>query len=163
MAWWGHNLLLRASAEEEETKRRGDSSADLTESVKDIIYNSFLSSLYFLLSILTYGYLFFLIFIFFFQNDSVASRIFLKLAESVAEPYLGLIGVYLFVKEIRRRRGFGRKGFGEIFVALWLLLFFISSFLVFFSQKYHFGPVYNLILTNSLATIIIRLGTVLHF
>ena len=164
MAWWGHNLQLKAMAEEKAKAERRDAvSGFLPQSVKDAIYNNFLSILHFFLGFVAYGYLITVAIVFFLQDELQIPPAMLRIVESLSEPYLGAIGIYLFIKEIRSRRGTKSKIWNEVFVGIWLVFFFAASILTFVSKHYHIDPLYNLIMTNSLASIIIRLGTVLHF
>lgn len=164
MAWWGHNLQLKALAEEKAMAGKRDAvSGFLPRSIKEVIYNHFLAILHFLLSFVAYGYLLLVAVVFFFRDELAIPPAIIRLVESLSEPYLGAIGIYLFVKEIRSRRGVKSRILNEAFVGIWLVFFFAASILTFMSKYYHIDPLYNLIMTNSLAAIIIRLGTVLHF
>ena len=164
MAWWGHNLQLKALAEERAGAEKRDTvSGLLSQSVKDAIYNNFLALLHFSLGFIAYGYLLLVVAVFFLQEEMAIPPAVLRIVESLSEPYLGAIGIYLFIKEIRSRRGAKSRILNEAFVGIWLIFFLAASILTFVSKHYHIDPLYNLIMTNSLASIIIRLGTVLHF
>lgn len=75
------------------------------------------------------------------------------------EPYLGGLGVYVVLKEIeKRRRGSPSRHYGEYFVIAWMGLLFVSTMFVLFFAEYHFDAVYKVIITNSLATLVIYIG-----
>lgn len=82
---------------------------------------------------------------------------------ALQEPYLGALGVYVVLKEIRKRHHhLDSRHFGELFVFLWMLLLLSSSLFVLILPEYHFDSLYRLIITNSLATLIIYIGGILH-
>lgn len=83
------------------------------------------------------------------------------LLEALSEPYLGALAVYTVLKEIRKRRsgGFASLHRGELFVAAWLLLLVFTTAAVILTESYYFDAVYKLILTNSLASLMIYLGS----
>lgn len=83
------------------------------------------------------------------------------LLDALSEPYLGSLAVYTVLKEIRKRRAGGRVSLhrGEWFVAAWLILLVITTAAVIFAQSYYFDLTYKLILTNSLASLMIYIGS----
>lgn len=81
---------------------------------------------------------------------------------ALQEPYLGALGVYVVLKEIRKRRHQIKiPHHGEYFVAVWIVLLIISTALVVTSPAFRFNEVYKIILTNSLATLIIYIGSLI--
>lgn len=85
------------------------------------------------------------------------------LLDAFQEPYLGGLGIYVVLKEIDKHRHQKiSRHYGEYFVSAWMGLFFLSTLLVIFSPEYHFDAVYKIIITNSLATVIIFMGGLLH-
>lgn len=118
--------------------------------------------LYFWLGSFTNIYLFTLT-AFFFTGAYGEWKILSGFLEALQEPYLGAVGIYVVLKEIRKRRyGLTSRHRGEIFVFLWGLLLFISSLFVVFVPFYNFDEVYKLIITNSLATILIYIASLIN-
>ena len=75
------------------------------------------------------------------------------------EPYLGGLAVYVVLKEIEKRRhGRPSRHYGEYFVVAWMGLLFVSTMFVLFFAEYSFDAVYKVIITNSLATLVIYIG-----
>lgn len=83
--------------------------------------------------------------------------------EALEGPYFACVGVYVILKEIEKRRHHrpGRH-WGELFVGAWVVLLFAATAMVFFSSSYHFDVIYKIILANSLVTLVVYLGGVIH-
>lgn len=121
-----------------------------------------IDALYFLIGALTHFYGAILAFIFFFRAAESVPLL-AGILGALQEPYLGGLGVYVILKEIRKRRHHEpSKHYGEFFVAMWLALLAASTLMVFSSPQYHFNEIYKLIITNSLATLIIYIGGLIH-
>lgn len=86
-----------------------------------------------------------------------------KLIDALTEPYLGALGVYTVLKEIAKHRT-GRRALhrGEWYVVAWLLLLAVSTSAVALTDQYRFDLVYRLIITNSLAALMIYIGSRIH-
>lgn len=83
--------------------------------------------------------------------------------DALSEPYLGGLAVYVILKEIRKkRRDLPSLHRGERFVAAWLTLFAATSLAVVLSEFYRFDVAYRLIVSNSLASFMVYLGSRLH-
>lgn len=118
--------------------------------------------LYFWLGSFTNIYLFTLT-AFFFTHAAGEWKILSGLLDALQEPYLGAVGIYVVLKEIRKRRyGDLSRHHGEIFVFLWGFLLFIASIFVIFSSFYEFDEIYKLIITNSIATLLIYIASLLN-
>lgn len=99
----------------------------------------------------------------FFLHADMAWPIVVGLLQALQEPYLGALGVYVVLKEVRKRAHKEKSLHkGEFFVGMWLLLLLTSTLSVIFISRYHFDLVYKMIITNSLATLIIYLGGVIN-
>jgi len=86
-----------------------------------------------------------------------------RLLDALAEPYLGALAVYTVLKEVRKRREGRSRGYrGEWYVAAWLVLLAVTTAAVMFTARYQFDVVFGLILGNSLASLMIYLGSRLH-
>ncbi|MBI4132126.1 MAG: hypothetical protein HY474_00670 [Candidatus Sungbacteria bacterium] len=85
-----------------------------------------------------------------------------RLLDALSEPYLGALATYVVLKELRKRRGVPPLHRGEHFVAAWLILLAVTTLAVAFTATYRFDPVYHLIISNSLASFIIFLGSRIH-
>lgn len=84
------------------------------------------------------------------------------MVDALQEPYLGGLGIYVVLKELRKRTSrIKSRHLGEYFVAAWLGLLALATALVFFSPDYRFDAIYRIIVTNSLATGLIYLGGVI--
>ena len=129
----------------------------------EFMKNHSLDILYVFFGFITHAYLAVILISFFLQNYIPETLI--HLADSLSEPYLGIIGIYLVLKEVRIRTGklVPHRVLGEAFVAVWVILLFVSSLLTFLSESYHVDDVYRLIITNSLASVIIRIGTLFRY
>src|SRR3989304_1238969 len=129
----------------------------------EFIQNHSLDILYSLFAFITHAYFVVILLSFFLQSYIPHSTI--RLADSLSDPYLGIIGIYLVLKEVRIRTGTSRsyRVLGEVFVVAWVLLLFTSTVLTFVSESYHVDDVYKLIVTNSLASVIIRIGTLFKY
>ena len=118
--------------------------------------------LYFWLGSFTNIYLFTLA-VFFFTQVAGEWKVLSGFLEALQEPYLGAVGIYVVLKEIRKRRyGLTSRHRGEIFVFLWSLLLFISSIFVAFSSLYDFDGIYKLIITNSIATMLVYIAGLIN-
>lgn len=161
MAWWIDILFLKKHFEEIPGKENGESIfVSLMRAVRRALYDNFVDTLHHVLVVATYAYLLTNIVVFFFQRSLPAS--FSWLIAAFSEPYLGALGIYIVVNEIRRRRG--RKVYAHLNSAatlLWFALLVTSSLLVYFGETYHLNVIYRTIVTNSFAAFIIRLGTIL--
>lgn len=161
MAWWTDILFLKRHLEESQGRESGSGLfARFLCAIRRVLYDNFVDTLHHLLFVATYSYLAANIAVFFFQSSM--PRTFTTLVETFSEPYLGALGIYVVVNEIRRRRG--RKvypHFSSVFTALWIVLLTVSTALVYFGDTFYFNAVYRTIVTNSFAAFIIRLGTVL--
>ncbi len=161
MAWWIDILFLKKHFEGTQRKENGESIfVSLMRAVRRVLYDNFVDTLHHVLVVATYAYLLTNIVVFFFQQSlpSVASW----LLAAFSEPYLGALGIYIVVNEIRRRRG--RKVYmrlGSVATIIWFALLVTSSLLVYFGDTYHLNTVYRTTVTNSFAAFIIRIGTVL--
>ncbi len=86
-----------------------------------------------------------------------------KLLDALTEPYLGALAVYTVLKEIQKRRsGQSAARRGEWYVAAWLLLLVLATLAVASSEPYRFDTVYKLIIANSLAALMIYIGSRIH-
>ena len=161
MAWWIDIIFLKKRFEETTRKENGDGIfVSLMRAVRRALYDNFVDTLHHVLVVATYAYLFTNIVVFFFQQSLPASSSWLLAAFS--EPYLGALGIYIVVNEIRRRRG--KKLYPYLGTAAtfsWFALLVTSSLLVYFGETYHLNIVYRTTVTNSFAAFIIRIGTVL--
>lgn len=119
-------------------------------------------ALYFIIGTLTHFYGAALAFLFFFRAASLWPLL-VGILDALQGPYLGGLGVYVILKEIRKRRHYEpSKHWGEWFVAMWLALLAVSSIMVFFSAEYTFDATYKLIIANSLATLAIYVGGLIN-
>ena len=118
--------------------------------------------LYYLLSFFTYIYFLAAAYLFFSSHTDfyyVSVRIF----RALSEPYLGAVGIYVILKEIRKQRlNIESRHRGELFVYVWLLLLLVAGALVIFSQSYQFDEMMTNIMTISLVLVTIYIGGAIH-
>lgn len=101
--------------------------------------------------------------ILFFSRAGAEWPILSGLLDALQEPYLGGLGVYVVLKEVEKRRhGSESKHYGEYFVSAWMGLLFLSTLLVLLSSEYNFDAAYKIIITNSLATLALFIGGLIH-
>lgn len=118
--------------------------------------------IYAALGVFTYLYLVTLAVVFFGGLEDEWRTVFVLL-DSLQEPYLGALGIYVILKEIRkRRRDYPSRYAGEFFVALWLLFLLVSTLITIFSPEFNFAATYKIILTNSLVALIAYIGSLIH-
>lgn len=163
MAWWTELLFFRGGIQ-----FHNDDFAPIeenfTEKVRGLLHEylkeNFVDLLYYVLSIFTYFYLAAVILVFFFEYSFPPA--FPYIVDTLSEPYLGALGVYVVVKEIERRRGRQiRRRWGELFAHIWIIFLICASLAVYFSEYYHLSPLYQTVVTNALAALIIRIGTII--
>ena len=126
----------------------------LAESAVDLLYYvvGFFTALYFLVA----AYLFF-------KGGGVYYDVAVRVFDSLSEPYLGSVGIYVILKEIRKRNSKTKsKHLGEYFVYFWLLLFLIAVVLTWISPNYHFDQLMGAITTITLASLVIYTGGIIH-
>lgn len=80
---------------------------------------------------------------------------------ALQEPYLATLAIYVILKELRRQHMHNHFSLhrGEHFVVMWLLLLVATSYAVLFTKQYQFDLSYRLVISNSLASLIIFLGS----
>lgn len=154
-------MFLKRRFEEIKSQENGSNLfVRFMRALRGIFYDNFVDTLHHALVVATYTYFAGNITIFFFQDS--LSRNFIFIVEAFSEPYLGALGIYIVVNEIRRRRGKNvHPHFSTAFAASWMILLVVSTVLVYFGDTYHFNTVYRTIITNSFAAFIIRLGVLL--
>lgn len=126
----------------------------LAESAVDFLYYAvgFFTSLYFLAA----AYLFFI-------GGGEHNDILIKIFDALSEPYLGSVGIYVILKEVRKRNlRIKSKHFGEYFVLAWSTLFLISASLVIWSPNFIFDTLMSAITTITLALVVIYTGGLIH-
>lgn len=163
MAWWTELLFFRGGIQydiEDFTIQEENFGARVRRLLHEYLKENFVDILYYLLSIFTYLYLAATILVFFFEHNLPRSIPFI--VDTLSEPYLGALGVYVVVKEIERRRGRQiKRRWGELFAHIWILFLITASSTVYFSENYHLSPLYQTVVTNALAALIIRIGTII--
>lgn len=163
MAWWTHLLFFKRqlAMQEDANSKDGGYFAVFGRAIKQYIYDNFIDLLYIFLSLFTYLYLGLSIVTFFFETS--VPKAFPRIIDILSEPYLGALGIYVVVKELERRRGkITSRRWGEAFTATWFIFFITATFFTFFFDGYDLDGVYKTVVTNALAAIIIRIGTILR-
>ncbi len=159
MAWWEslREFLYTSILKEPGENNSGDvveNRIGLRRGAVDILF--------FWLGLFTDFYLVSLAILFFGHGGHVAS-VMVSVLDAFQEPYLGALGVYVVLKEIRKRRKqLPSQHYGEFFIFFWMLLLGVSSIAVWFFNGYYFDEVYKLIITNSLASAIIYIGGIIN-
>lgn len=115
-----------------------------------------------MLGIFTYLYMAVLAGFYFLSLRDSHPVVFLFL-DAVQEPYIGALGIYVLLKEIRkRRRAYPSRYLGELFVALWSVFIFTATFSALLLPYYSFDDVYRIIFVNSAAAILIFIGSIIN-
>lgn len=164
MAWWTHLLIFGRDSEiyTNAYVENKNLPASLYRALRRYIRRRLIDILYRTLRVFTYVYLVLSVLIFFVSEYLPSFIVFL--VDAFAEPYLGVIGVYIIVKEIGHRRGLiPRHKKHEGFVLMWLIFSLISSVAVFVSDYYVLNEHYKNVVTTTLATMIIRLSNFLRW
>ncbi|MFY9462527.1 MAG: hypothetical protein WAP51_05015 [Candidatus Sungiibacteriota bacterium] len=134
----------------------------IKERIRTAVSNQALDWLYLALATFTYIY-FFAIAALFFTRRGGYFLVLTRALSALSQPYLGSVGVYTILKEIRKRRaGEEGKHWGQLFVFLWTALLIASSILVIFSRAYIFDEIASVIITIGLGIFIIYLGALIH-
>lgn len=134
----------------------------LANAVKDAVVGQAVDWLYLVLAGFTYFYIAALVFLFLTQFGE-RFLVLTRILDALAEPYLGSVGIYVILKEIRKKRPeVESKHWGGLFVTLWALLLIVSMLMVAFFETYVFDDIAGLILTMSLAVSVIYIGGVIH-
>ncbi len=158
MSWWLNIIEYLKNPEDNSTDGNFNAKKTinkaLAESAVDLLYYTlgFFSSIYFLTGV----YLFFL-------DAGVYNGLFIKIFDSLSEPYLGSVGIYVILKEVRKRQSKTKsKHLGEYFVFSWLILFAVAVGFVWISPNYHFDEIMGAITTITLALTVIYTGGLIH-
>jgi len=118
--------------------------------------------LFIALSLFTYIYLLILIIFFFWRLADTAPKMFF-FVDALQDPYLGALGVYVILKEIRQRRSDHPSRYrGEFFVTFWALFGIVSTTVVTLLPQYVFDEVHKIILVNSAVVVLIYLGALIN-
>ena len=166
MAWWTHLLFFEKELGDQkgpklEPGERRFSLGFIRRALREYVRQNYIDLLYLVLSLFTYVYLGLSVVTFFFETH--VPRIFPNIIEVLSEPYLGVLGIYVVVKEIERRRGhLKRRTWGELFATIWFIFFLTATAFTFFSESYQTSHIYKTVVTNALAAVIIRLGTIIR-
>lgn len=148
------NLLYNSVLKRPGEKEEGDDEI----SSRVVLRHRAVDWLYFWLGLSTHLYGATATILFFFRAGS-EWPVLAGLLGAFQEPYLGGLGVYVVLKEIEKRRhGHPSRHYGEYFVIAWMGLLFVSTMFVLFFAEYRFDAVYKVIVTNSLATLVIYIG-----
>lgn len=140
----------------------GKSPETLKEKLHYLFVAHLLDWLYFLLFIFTHFYFLAIAFLFF-ANRGGYFFLSTQLLHALSEPYLGGLGVYVLLKEIRKRKmpSAGRHR-GEVFVLAWQALLVVSLGFILFLPTYHFDLIAQLIVANALAVLVIFVASRIH-
>ena len=158
MGWWSviTEFLRKSQSLPEPDKRT------LGDKVRAAVAGQIIDWLYFVLAVFTYFYIFAAAFLFFTRRGGYF-LVLTRLLDALSEPYLGSVGIYVILKEIRKRRfGEQSKHWGEFFVFLWISLLVIAVPFIIFSESYVFDEVAGLIVTMGLGVFVIYLAGLIN-
>lgn len=114
---------------------------------------------YFFLATFTYLFLFFTAATFF-LDWGTHYPLFVELIDAFSEPYLGFVGIYVILKEFRKRRQkIQSRHFGEAFVLAWIVLLILAVLFTVVSPRFSYNEVLRLIIINSLAVALLYIGS----
>lgn len=158
MSWW--ISIIEYLRDTENSPSSGQFS--LKKAITKALAESAVDFLYYIVGFFTFIYFWAAVYLFFSSSGAyhdIAVRIF----DSLSEPYLGSVGIYVILKEIRKRSSKTEsKHFGEYFVYSWLILLFIAIIMVWVSPNYHFDDLMGAITTVTLASLVIYTGGIIH-
>lgn len=160
MTWWIPSFLHFGSENDSGGgKKEARAFVLFHRAIRKAFYDNFVDTLYKILTVSTFAYLAASIVVFFFQKNLPQQLVYV--IATFSEPYLGALGVYLVINELRRRAGkTAHPHIAAVFTGAWMALLVISTVLV-VSHVFYFNTIYRIIVTNSLAALIIRIGSVL--
>lgn len=162
MVWWSTitDYLHRSKLVADENAPKEPK--NLSDALKHVFFTHAIDWLYWLLSVFTQFY-FWIIAGLFFSGRGGYYFISTELLGALSEPYLGALGIYVIIKEIRKRKiARESRHFGEVYVILWLILLMVSSFIVLFTEHFHIDAIMKLIITNSMASLVIYIAGKIH-
>ena len=168
MTWWTH-ILFGDYPENHNARLFKDeiSFGVLSHVFRQYVYDHGIKILHFFLRVLIYCYLGIAVFAFFAPHYAPHSLLYI--VDAFSEPYLGALGVYIVVKEIKRRRTLrgdatrpSRPNF-ELYPLLWFLFLVTSTIAIYYSEHYVAGTLYQTVVTDAFAVMIIRIGTLLRY
>lgn len=157
MSWWLNIIEYLRNPE------NGKSNNDFSfrKIVIQAIAESAVDILYYALGVFTSLYFFSAIYLFF--TSGPYHEIAVKIFGALSEPYFGSVGIYVILKEVRKRQSKTKsKHLGEYFVYSWLVLFLIALGFILFSPNYYFDDLMGAITTTTLVSLVIYTGGVIH-
>lgn len=162
MTWWTHLLFFRKDLGEQnkEEPEKDNFFAYLSRALKSYLREYAIDILYVFLTIGTYVYYVFSIITFFFEKS--LPNLFPQIVETLSEPYLGVLGVYVVVKEVERRKGkITKRSWGDLFATFWFF-FLVAATLSTYLGYNETNEIYKTVVTNALAAMIIRIGVIVR-
>lgn len=129
--------------------------------MKKQAHEGLLDWFYIILGIFTYIYIFALAASYFLHLENIYPLAF-TFFDAFDEPYLGAVATYTILKEIRKKRGVKKHRHGASFVFIWNAVLIAAILTAWFSKDYAFNGFLHIILTNSLATLVIWIGAFIH-
>jgi hypothetical protein len=157
MSWW---LNIIEYMRDPENGSNGQSS--LKKAVARAIAESVVDLLYYVIGLFTTLYFLSAVYLFF-KGGGIHHNLLVRIFDALSEPYFGSVGIYVILKEIRKRQLRTKsRHFGEYFVYFWLFFFLVSLGFTWFSPNYIFDDLMASIMTITLALIIIYIGGVIH-
>jgi len=116
---------------------------------------------YLILAIFTYAYILASAILFFSRLD-LRYPILSAIIDMLSEPYLGSVGIYVILKEVRKRRKkVISRHVGELFVGAWLILLFSALILTLVSPLFTYNEILRNIVVNSLVVLLIFIGSLI--
>lgn len=161
MPWW-HLVSDYLREDKLNGKKNGSRFVPWTSHLKEALFQEAVDFTYFFLGIFTYFYIITLALLYFagtWQEWHTLSFF----IDAMSEPYLGAVGVYVILKESRkRRRKYPSRHMGEFFVFFWLVLFVFSLGSAVLLEEYHLNEALQLIVTNTVAIWLIYFAGIVH-
>lgn len=157
MSWW---LLIAEYLRSPE--RRDGGKFNLKKILIGVLAESAVDFLYYIIGLFTTIYFLSAVYLFFFENSGY-HELFVRVFDALSEPYLGSVGIYVILKEIRKRNLKTKsRHFGEYFVLAWTLLLLTAGAFIFHTEVFVFDDLMASILTISMALIVIYTGGLVH-
>lgn len=158
MSWWLNIIEYLRNTESD----NNNGQFNLKKTIIKALAESSIDLLYYVVGFFTFVYFWVAVFLFF-KSGVVYHNIAVRIFNSLSEPYLGSVGIYVILKEIRKRNlRVKSKHLGEYFVVAWSLLFSIATALVIFTPDFNFDDLMGSITTITMAIIVIYTGGLVH-
>lgn len=132
------------------------------EKCRELLRREATDWLFILLGVFTYAYIALLAFVFF-GHQTELHPFLAKVLETLLDPYLTALGIYVVLKEIRKgQRSYPSRYWGELFVVVWLVCTLGATVAILIDPSYQFDTIYKTIVSGGLVALLIYIGGFIH-